>query len=153
VEPKKPASIAPPVEKAPVAGPKIEINTDAERSQYSNFENSISGQMFFIPSVQFVMGSDAPDAHPNERPLTRVTLSRFYLAQNLVTNWQYEQFDPSHKHKRAPGAGDRHPVVYVSSQDAMKFCQWLSARERKKYRLPTEAEWEFAAKGTDGRKY
>ena len=64
-----------------------------------------------------------------------------------------KQFDPSHVRKRAAGAGDRHPVVYVSSLDAIKFCQWLSTRERKKYRLPTEAEWEYAARGIDGRKY
>lgn len=124
-----------------------------ERSQFINYRNSLGGEMLFIPSGEFVMGSDAVDAAPNEKPLTRVTLSRFYLSRFLVTNADYEQFDPSHSRKRAPGAGDRHPVVYVSSLEAMKFCQWLSGREHKKYRLPTEAEWEYAARGTDGRRY
>lgn len=153
IEVKKPTAEAPTPEKAPAPSPKIELNIEAERAQFSNFENSIAGQMFFIPSGHFVMGSDEPDAPPNERPQTRVILSRFYMARYLITNAQYEQFDAAHKNKRAPGAGDLHPVIYVSSQDAMKFCQWLSARERKKYRLPTEAEWEFAAKGNDGRRY
>ena len=135
------------------AAPKIEINIEGERSRYANFENSIGGQMLFIPSADFVMGSDAPDAPPNERPIKHVTLTRYYLSRHLIINAQYEQFDPSHERKRAAGTGDRHPVVYVSSLDAVKFCQWLSSRERKKYRLPTEAEWEYAAKGNDGRKY
>jgi formylglycine-generating enzyme required for sulfatase activity len=85
--------------------------------------------------------------------MARVTLSRYYLSRYLITNADYEAFDPSHARKRAPGAGDRHPVVYVSSLEAIKFCQWLSTRERKRYRLPTEAEWEYAARGADGRKY
>jgi formylglycine-generating enzyme required for sulfatase activity len=131
----------------------FEINETAERAQFINFQNSVGGEMIFVPSGRFVMGSEAPDATPNERPLTRVTLSRYYVSRYLVTNADYETFDPTHARKRPPGAGDRHPVVYVSSLEAMKFCQWLSTRERKKYRLPTEAEWEYASRGTDGRKY
>jgi formylglycine-generating enzyme required for sulfatase activity len=124
-----------------------------DRHRFANYVNCFGSQMLFVPSGEFVMGSDAPDAGPTEKPLTKVTLSRFYISRTPVTNAEYEQFDPSHKNKRAPGAGDRHPVVYVSSLEAIKFCQSLSTRERKKYRLPTEAEWEYAARGADGRKY
>jgi formylglycine-generating enzyme required for sulfatase activity len=134
---------------APAAAPTDET----DRHRFANYVHSLGSQMLFVPSGEFMMGSDAPDAGPTERPLTKVTLSRFYMSRYLVTNAEYEQFDSSHDRKRAPGAGDRHPVVYVSSLEAIKFCQWLSTRERKKYRPPTEAEWEYAARGTDGRKY
>jgi formylglycine-generating enzyme required for sulfatase activity len=133
--------------------PVISVNEAEERAQFINYKNSLGGEMLFVPSAEFVMGSDAPDAAPNEKPLTRVTLSRYYLSRQLITNADYEQFDPSHARKRAPGTTDRHPVVYISCLEATKFCQWLSGRERKKYRLPTEAEWEYAARGSDGRKY
>ncbi len=128
-------------------------DVEIERRRFANYVNTIGSQMLFVPSGEFIMGSDAIDAGPNERPLTKITLGRFYMSRHLVTNAEYEQFDPPHGRKRAAGAGDRHPVVYVSSLDAIKFCQSLSTRERKKYRLPTEAEWEYAARGTDGRKY
>jgi formylglycine-generating enzyme required for sulfatase activity len=130
-----------------------QISEAEERAQFVNYTNSLGGQMIFVPSGQFVMGSDAIDAAPNERPPTHVTVSRYYLSRYLITNADYEQFDPTHARKRAAGTGDRHPVVHVSSLEAIKFCQWLSGRERKKYRLPTEAEWEYAARGTDGRRY
>jgi len=146
----------PPAEEAAEATPEFQpgqISELEERAQFINFENSLRGQMIFIPSGQFVMGSEAIDAAPNERPPTRVTVSRYYLSRHLITNADYEQFDPSHVRKRASGTGDRHPVVYVSSLEAIKFCQWLSTRERKRYRLPTEAEWEYAARSTDGRRY
>jgi len=131
----------------------VVIDAAAERLKYPNFVSSIGAEMFLVPSGSFKMGSEAPDAAPNERPLTQVTLTGFYLSRHPITNAQYEMFDPSHARKRAPGAGDRHPVVYVNSVEAMKFCQWLSSRERRRYRLPSEAEWEYAARGSDGRSY
>ncbi|MFN2475361.1 MAG: formylglycine-generating enzyme family protein [Chthoniobacterales bacterium] len=145
-----PTPIAAPATAAPEPPP---VSTPAAASQPSGFVNAVGTAMLLVPSGEFVMGSDAPDAGPTEKPLTRVTLSRFYMSRFPITNAEYEQFDPAHVRKRAAGAGDRHPVVHVSSLDAIKYCQWLSTRERKKYRLPTEAEWEFASRGTDGRKY
>ena len=115
--------------------------------------NPSGAQMMLIPGGEFVMGSDATDAGLDEQPLTPVTLSEFYMARYPVTNAEYEQFEPSHRQKRIKGAGDDHPVVYVTSLDAVKYCQWLSDKDGKNYRLPTEAEWEFAARGIDGRKY
>jgi formylglycine-generating enzyme required for sulfatase activity len=142
-----------PDEAEPVVEPSAAASKTPGHGRYPNFRDALVGEMLFVPSGEFVMGSDALDAAPNERPLSKVTLNHFYLSRHLVTNAVYEKFDPSHKRNRIPEAGDDHPVVYVSSLDAIKFCQWLSARTRKKYRLPTEAEWEYAARGTGGRKY
>ena len=109
--------------------------------------------MLLVPSGAFHMGSTAPDAAAHEQPITPVTLTGFYMARFPVTNAQYELFDPLHIAKRATWGTDLHPVVYVTSRDAEKFCTWLSSKEGRKYRLPTEAEWEFAARGADGRTF
>lgn len=122
-----------------------------EKQKYPNFTNKARCEMFLVTSGAFLMGSSGPDASAQEQPVTPVTLSCFFLGRHPITNLQYELFDPSHRSKRAPWATDWHPVVYVSSKDAEKFCQWLSLSEGKRYRLPTEAEWEFAARGADGR--
>ena len=118
-----------------------------------SFTNPVGSTMVLLPPGDFIMGSTDPEAQPNEQPLTPVSLSSFYLAQHPVTNAQYEMFDPKHKAKRMDGAGPDHPVVYVTSLEAVKFCEWLGQKDGRTYRLPTEAEWEFAARGTDGRKY
>ncbi|MFL6540511.1 MAG: SUMF1/EgtB/PvdO family nonheme iron enzyme [Chthoniobacterales bacterium] len=149
------AAAAPGIEVAqtPSPEPKVEVAPTSTGDSLPPFVNSLGLNMLFIPGGEFMMGSDAIDAGPNEKPVSRITLGRFFMAKFPITNAEYEQFDPSHVRNRAPGTGDRHPVVHVSSLDAIKFCQWLTARERRKYRLPTEAEWEFAARGKDGRKY
>ena len=149
---KKPEPAAP---ARPVAAP-INISPLAvaqERKKHPNFQNSIGAELLLVTSTTFGMGSAASDAAPHEQPVTQVTLGCFYMARHPVTNAQYELFNPAHRAKRAPWADERHPVVHVSSREAEKFCQRLSAKEGRKYRLPTEAEWELAARGTDGRAF
>ncbi len=129
------------------------LTPEQEKAQFPDFVSTVGNQMLFIPSVTYVMGSVSPDAPGNEQPSTRVSLSRYFLSRHPVTNAEYEKFDPAHKVRRGSWADDRHPVIYVSYLDATKFCQWLSGKERKRFRLPTEAEWEWAAKGADASTY
>ncbi len=133
------------------SSPAIEMTPAEEMARFELIRSPIVGDFLFIPSNEFTMGAERPPATPQERPLTRVILSRYYLARLPVTNAQYEKFDPAHRTKRAPWAGDDHPVVYVTYSDAVKFCQWLSKQENRRFRLPTEAEWEFAARGLESR--
>ncbi len=128
-----------------------EANPEAERQRYADFVNSLGCEMLLVPTGSFLMGSNDNGAPPNEQPVTRVHISRFYLSRFPVTNLQYEQFEPTHKSRRLPSADDHHPVVHVSSSEAIRFCEWLSQKEHKRYRLPTEAEWEYAARGTQSR--
>jgi len=157
--PPRPAPVAAPAKKEPAvsaAAPVINISPVArihERARYPNFTNFAGGEMMLVPSGMFMMGSNAKEAAPHEQPVVRTTVSCFYMSRFPITNGQYEKFDPSHRSKRAPWANENHPVVYVSSKDAANFCQWLSARDSRKYRLPTEAEWEYAARGSDNRTY
>jgi formylglycine-generating enzyme required for sulfatase activity len=125
----------------------------SEKEKNPAYRNSVNAEMLLVTSGIFMMGSDAAEASPNEKPATRTSVSCFYLSRFLITNSQYEKFDRFHSEKRAPSADDNHPVVYVSNRDAVKFCEWLSKTEGKLYRLPTEAEWEYAARGLDNRSY
>jgi formylglycine-generating enzyme required for sulfatase activity len=110
--------------------------------------------MVEIPAGEFVMGFDGTQALEDEKPLHRPWLDAYSIDPHEVTTaqyaaflkavtraipWQWETVDPS-RH------GDR-PVIGVDWADAEAYCRW------KGKRLPTEAEWEKAARGTDGRLY
>lgn len=152
--PSAPPAVAPPMQKK--AAKVVNLSPAAraaERMKFPNFVNSLGMEMFLVPSGRFEMGTVQSPAQENEQPVTLVTLSCFHMSRFPVTNAQYEKFDPSHRNKRAPWADDNHPVVYVSWKEADDFCRWLRNKEGKNYRLPMEAEWEYAARGEDGRIY
>jgi formylglycine-generating enzyme required for sulfatase activity len=90
------------------------------------------------------------DGDFDEKPVHQVRISRpFYMGVCEVTNFQYELFDPKHKELRGKNGfsrSDDEAVIYVSWYDAQAFCQWLSDKEGLPYRLPTEAEWEYACR-------
>lgn len=126
------------------------------------FTNSIGTKFAWIPAGTFLMGSP-PGGRPYQENETQheVTLTKgYYLAVSPVTRRQFARFVQATGYKseidpevdepnwRTPGfdQADDHPVVFVTWNDAVAFCQWLSEQDARNYRLPTEAEWEYACR-------
>ena len=108
--------------------------------------------MILIPEGLFTMGSN--EGLPNERPEHKVSVDAYYMDQFEVTIKLFSKFMEQAKHPAPPlweedadGATATRPAVGVSWLDAEAYCKWAGKR------LPTEAEWEKAARGTDGRRY
>ena len=110
-------------------------------------------EMIYIPAGEFTMGTN--DRLPDEGPAHTVTLAAYYIDTYEVTNGQYKAFidatghkSPSHFENRTyPDGKVDHPVTEVTWYDARDYCTWAGKR------LPTDAEWEKAARGTDARSY
>ena len=117
-----------------------------------------------VPAGEFLMGSDEKndsEAEDDELPQHKVYLDEYLIGKYPVTNGQYAAFvnetgqsAPSDWERGAfPKEKEHHPVVRVSWEDAVEFCGWASKTSGKTIRLPSEAEWEKAARGTDERIY
>lgn len=134
----------------------------------------IEPQMVPIPAGYFLMGSNRTEIElsiksipgwelnwfENEMPQRRIYLNSFCISKYEITNAQYKLFlddkpgyeKPEYWYDKNFNGLDQ-PVVGVTWYDAIAYCNWLSDRTKKRYRLPTEAEWEKAARGTDGRMF
>jgi formylglycine-generating enzyme required for sulfatase activity len=138
-------------------------------------------KMVLIPAGEFLMGSpeSEKDRYEDEGPQHRVRITKsFYFGQYPVTlgqfltfyhdanyklemerdrkgDYGYDDGKESEKRPWAPGFenGMDHPVLWVSWNDAVAFCEWLSKKEGKEYRLPTEAQWEYACRAGSTTRY
>lgn len=124
------------------------------------WNGDLGQSMVWISPGSFAMGSDeSKDTHAmnNELPQHIVMLSGYWIGRNPVTVIQWRAFVNASGHKpddvnSLKGLED-HPVVCVSWHDAMAFCRWWSEKSGLTVNLPSEAEWEKAARGIDGRLY
>jgi formylglycine-generating enzyme len=134
--------------------PTIEDEQVSSEPETASNEEPIGEEMVAIPAGPFVRGTS--NGGYDEQPQRTIYLDTFSIDRHEVTNYQYQQFVLATGHRKAgpPSRyaksigkmrGTNQPVVYVSWEDATEYCQW------KGRRLPTEAEWEKAMRGSDGR--
>jgi formylglycine-generating enzyme required for sulfatase activity len=135
---------------------KIVINRTQQTGKYyrEDLGNKVELEMMLIPAGSFVMGAPETEesSSDEERPQHEVTLPTFFMGRYPVTQAQWKavaalpqvnkelETDPSHF------KGDNRPVECVSWYDAVEFCDRLSSYTKRQYRLPSEAEWEYACR-------
>lgn len=125
---------------------------DAEK--LPTITNTLGMKLVEIPAGEFLMGSPPSNkyATPNESPQHRVQITKaFYMGQTEVTKGQWKALMGTEPWVEARTASDdkhedEYPATYIRWEDAVEFCKKLSEKEGTKYRLPTEAEWEYACR-------
>jgi formylglycine-generating enzyme required for sulfatase activity len=126
----------------------------SKKSPIQNPESKIPNlRMLYIPEGEYWMGSpeDEKDRDDSESPQHKVKISSFFMGQTPITEaqWRFVANLPQEQQELNPNPsdnGDDHPVVNVNWQDAIEFCARLSRYTRRNYRLPSEAEWEYACR-------
>ncbi|MDE6694403.1 MAG: formylglycine-generating enzyme family protein [Bacteroidales bacterium] len=141
---------------------------DTSKENYTETAFGMNLEMVYVKGGTFEMGAveeQDSGAFDYEKPVHSVTLDDFYIGKYEVTQAQWEavmgttiaqQRDTANSSWDLSGVGDNYPMYYISWSEAQEFCQKLSQLTGKKYRLPTEAEWEYAARGgqyADGTRY
>jgi len=151
-------------EKKPVANPPAQSPL-TNQPITNNLVLSNGMEFLRVPAGKFLMGStkENKSAYDDERPQHDVTLPDYWMARYPVTNELYNAYVQAKGIKHPVDGWEKkkdHPVTYVKWTDAMAYCQWLNQILNSEFknqnlivRLPTEAEWEKAARGADGLEY
>ena len=144
------------------------VGSNMRRGQdYTETAFGINMKMIWVEGGEFMMGctSEQSDCGDDEKNVRRVKVDGFYIGMLEVTQaqWEavmgtsiYQQRDKANTSWPMRGVGRDYPMYYVSWEEAMEFCRLLSNKTGKTYTLPTEAQWEYAARGgkkNDGTKY
>ena len=142
-----------------------EREVSADSSPQEEITNSIGMKLQLIPAGEFMMGATPGDdqVDDDERPQHRVEITKpFYIGVYEVTQSQWErvmgttvrqQRDKDNRSWYLYGEGSSYPIYYVSWDEAIGFCEELSRMTGEKYRLPTEADWEYACRAGTETKY
>ena len=122
---------------------KIDLKPNEKRNlALAMIQGDVPPGMVLIPAGEFIFGAD--DRAPDEAPKAKLELPAYYIDKTEVTNAQYQALVKDHKF---PAGQEEFPVTGVSWNDAVRFASMSGKR------LPTEREWEKAARGTDAREY
>ena len=120
----------------------------ADAADYT--EPTTNMQFILVKGGTFDMGDVRGTGYDIERPARKVSVGDFFMSMTEVTFLQYDKFCEATKRVKPDDNGwgrDMQPVINVSWRDARDFARWLSSKTGKTFRLPTEAEWEYAARG------
>lgn len=139
-----------------VNGKGEEISRSSHQAEYftEDLGNEVKLEMVAIPGGTFTMGAPATEngSTDDERPQHQVTVPEFYMSKFQITQqlWKAVASFPKIEHDLNPDSsyfkGDNRPVEKVSWYDAVEFCKRLSKKTGREYRLPSEAEWEYACR-------
>ena len=147
---------------------QLEVKQKSKLPQLTNSDNnknvfrdklkddSYGPQMVRIPDGRFLMGDIQGGGNPDEHPVHWVSIGKFAMGRYEVTFDEYDTFAKATSrikpNDKGWGRGNR-PVINVTWYDAVAYTNWLSRQTGKKYRLPSEAEWEYASRAGTNTKY
>ena len=142
---------------AAVATVVVLLLTKKKEPDTAPYDTEVLGiEWIDIPAGEFLMGDNFSDGWTDELPVHAVYLDAYKISRYEITFRQYDTFCDETGRNKPDDYGwgrDTRPVIDVGWDDANAFCAWLSAKTGKNIHLPSEAQWEKAARGTDQRKY
>lgn len=161
----KPTPVTPNPAPAPKPRPRFDEANPKNQGASNEFDKAVNPDMIFVEGGSFSMGDIFGNGLAEEKPAHNVMLSSYYISKYEITVAEFATFigethyvtdaesngrNKSWRHDEEGNlrtqAAWNFPVMYVSWNDAVAYCKWLSTKSQFNYRLPTEAEWEFAAR-------